>query len=135
MIVVDSSAALAWSFVDERSAATLAIASRVRDEGAVVPSLWKLEVANILRLAVRKERITALERNDTLKDFERLGIEIDGETADRAWNETLAVADRHDLTVYDAAYLELAKRRGLPLATLDQALAHAARQEGVEVLP
>lgn len=135
MIVVDSSAALAWSFVDERNAATLAIASRVRDEGAVVPSLWKLEVANILRLAVRKERITALERNDTLKDFERLGIEIDGETADRAWNETLAVADRHDLTVYDAAYLELAKRRGLPLATLDQALANAARQEGVEVLP
>ena len=135
MIVVDSSAALAWSFVDERNAATLAIASRVRDEGAVVPSLWKLEVANILRLAVRKERITALERNDTLRDFERLGIEIDGETADRAWNETLAVADRHDLTVYDAAYLELAKRRGLPLATLDQALAHAARQEGVEVLP
>ncbi len=135
MIVVDSSAALAWSFVDERNAATLAIASRVRDEGAVVPSLWKLEVANILRLAVRKERITALERNDTLRDFERLGIEIDGETADRAWNETLAVADRHDLTVYDAAYLELAKRRGLPLATLDQALANAARQEGVEVLP
>jgi predicted nucleic acid-binding protein len=135
LIVVDSSAALAWSFVDERNAATLAIASRVRDEGAVVPSLWKLEVANILRLAVRKERITALERNDTLRDFERLGIEIDGETADRAWNETLAVADRHDLTVYDAAYLELAKRRGLPLATLDQALANAARQEGVEVLP
>lgn len=70
-----------------------------------------------------------------LLDLERFPLEIDASTNDVAWSETLTLADRHNLTVYDAAYLELAMRRALPLATLDTRLADAARAEGLAVLP
>lgn len=135
MIVLDSSAALAWTFADERTDAIIAVALRVRDHGAVVPLHWWLEMANILRLAGRKGRITIADRTAILADFGDLPLVADAATATSAWTTTLALADLHDLTVYDAAYLELAMRQRLPLATLDRDLAAAARREGVEVLP
>lgn len=135
MIVVDSSAALAWSFADERTPATLAIAERVRDETALVTSIWPLEVANILRLAAVKGRISIEDRDATLRDLALLPFVVDDQTTQHAWTVTLALADRHGLTIYDASYLELAVRRRLPLATLDKALIAAALAEGVPVLP
>jgi predicted nucleic acid-binding protein len=99
-----------------------------------VPSLWRLEIANVLELNVRRGRQGAAFRDATLEDLAELPIVIDAETDQHAWTATLSLAIDRRLTVYDAAYLELAKRRGLPLATLDDELRRAARAEGVHLL-
>lgn len=133
-IVIDSSLALAWFFDDERTAAADAVLTRVAEAGAVVPALWRLEVANGLEMAVRRQRVDAAFRDASLADLRALDIETDAETEAQAWGTTLQLAVRHRLTLYDAAYLELAVRRQFPLATLDQALRTAAAAEGVSVL-
>ncbi len=135
MIAVDASAALAWSHKDERTEAVRAISARVAKEGAVVPALWPIEIANGLTMAVRRERISVAERDELLSNFRRLAIEIEAPSMDITWTSTVWLAHRCGLTAYDAAYLELARRRNLPLATLDEQLADAARAEGVTVLP
>jgi predicted nucleic acid-binding protein len=135
LIVVDASMALAWCFRDEQSAAATAVLDRVAIEGMLVPVLWHLELANVLQAAVRRNRITRELRDASITDLKSLPLVVDDETAHHAWSATLSLADRYSLTVYDAAYLELAIRSGLPLATQDQQLAEAARQSGVEVLP
>jgi predicted nucleic acid-binding protein len=125
-IVIDASVALAWSFGDERTEKIVAVLDRVSETGAMVPALWRLEVANSLRSALRRGRITGQLRDETISDLLVLGIECDTDTNMYAWDETLRLADRHDLTPYDACYLELAQRMRLPLATLDHALHTAA---------
>ena len=102
--------------------------------GAWVPSLWRLEIANVLEMGVRRGRMDAAFRDATLADLELLPIQTDPDTEKHAWRLTLRLAERHRLTVYDAAYLELAMRRGLPLASLDRELRAAAAVEGVELL-
>lgn len=97
----------------------------------MVPSLWRLEVANALHMAVRRQRIDAAFRDASLADLRSLVVEIDPDTDQQAWATTLHLAERFDLTLYDAAYLELAQRRNLPLATLDQALRNAGRTMGI----
>ena len=82
-----------------------------------MPSLWRLEVANSLTIAVRRRRIDAEFRRAALSDLALLDIATDQHTDAQAWSETLHLADRHRLTLYDASYLELARRRALPLAT------------------
>jgi predicted nucleic acid-binding protein len=99
----------------------------VGEEGAVVPALWRLEIANSLTVAVRRGRIDANFRRAALADLALLDIAIDDQTDVHAWGETLRVARIFKLTVYDAAYLELAQRRNLPLATLDGDLRAAAK--------
>lgn len=133
-LVLDSSVTLAWLFADETTEAIHEIFERVVMEGAWVPSLWRLEIANILTVGVRRKRITAEERDAQLHDLGDLVILTDAETGARAWDESVRLADRHRLTVYDAAYLELAMRRTLPLATLDEALRKAARDENIALL-
>ena len=135
MIVVDASIALAWSYDDERTEAVLRIFERVAKHGAIAPDIWPLEIANSLQVAVRKTRISRPYRDELLANFRRLAIEIDHQPAVDVWGLVLGLADRHQLTVYDSAYMELALRKKLPLATLDQELAAAARLEGVSVLP
>lgn len=135
MIVIDASIALSWCFEDEASEETDAIAARIIDAGAIVPGLFKLEMANILLQAERRGRITPAQVAATIALLDELAIPVDGETADRAWRETLGLARAHALTSYDAAYLELALRRGAALATRDRKLAEAARALGVAVLP
>lgn len=135
MLVVDSSLALTWCFRDEQTPQSLALFHRATAEGFKVPSLWYLEVANVLQLAVRRKRITVGLRDASLADFRLLPVEIDPRTIDEAWSSTIHLAHRYDLTVYDAAYLELALRTNLPLASLDKQLAAAACQANVEVLP
>jgi predicted nucleic acid-binding protein len=135
VLVLDASVALTWCFDDEASSATDALLERVKTQGAVVPALWALELGNVLLQAERRGRTIQGGIVARLELFTRLPIAIDGETSGRAWRETLAVARAERLTLYDAAYLELALRRGLPLATKDEALLGAATRAGVSVLP
>src|SRR5437899_498031 len=104
------------------------------ERGAWVPALWRLEVANVLQMNVRHGRHDAAFRDAALADLAILPISIDAETERHAWGSTLRLAEQHRLTLYDAAYLELAQRRGMPLATLDQELRDAASAEGVVLL-
>lgn len=134
MIVIDASVALAWSFHDERTEAVLEISRQVADNGACVPVIWHYEVANTFRMAVRKGRITTDLRQELMDSLNMLPIEIDVAGSDHIPTVN-ALADRFDLTVYDAAYLDLALRRELTLATLDNELAAAARAAGVAMLP
>lgn len=99
-----------------------------------MPAIWHLEVANSLQHAVHRRRIDATARDRALADLSELRIAIDPETTLQAWRTTLKLAERHDLTAYDASYLELAQRRGLPLATLDRDLRRAAAILRVPVL-
>ena len=135
MIALDASLALAWTFADERNDAVTAVFRRVVTKGAYVPGHWHLEMANGMRTAIRKGRASIAERNGFLSDLTRLRINVDLETADRAWTSTSELSDRYQLTPYDAAYLEVAIRRQLPLGTRDNALIAAARAADVEVLP
>jgi predicted nucleic acid-binding protein len=133
-LVLDSSATLAWIFDEETTPAIRALFDRVADEGAVVPALWRLEVANSLTVAVRRARIDVEFRRAALSDLALLDISTDQHTDSQAWAETLHLADSFRLTLYDAAYLELAQRRQLPLATVDQELHAAAQAIGTRVL-
>jgi predicted nucleic acid-binding protein len=133
-LILDASLALAWCFQDEATPATDMVLDRVAEAGAVVPALWRLELANGLQVAVRRGRINAAYRDRSLADFAQLQIETDQETDAHAWSVTLRLADRHELTLYDAAYLELAQRRRLPLATLDQGLRRAADRLALTLL-
>jgi len=133
--VVDSSIALSWCFEDEASPETDVLFERVRDHGAVVPTLWHLELGNVLLQAEKCCRITTGDVATRLELIAELPITADHETARRAWREILALARAQGLTTYDATYLELAIRRGLALATRDDALRGAAKRMGVAVLP
>lgn len=130
-VVLDGSAALAHALHDERGDRIARLFDSVAEAGAVVPGLWHLEVANGLEMAVRRRRLSRADADDILGDFALYAIEIDDQTHLRAWTETRKLAHQHRLTLYDAAYLELAARRALPLATLDSDLAKAAKRQGV----
>ncbi|MBV8357296.1 MAG: type II toxin-antitoxin system VapC family toxin [Deltaproteobacteria bacterium] len=133
-VVIDASITLSWYFEDERTPAANAVLDQVTAAGAVVPSLWKLETANGLQVAMRRQRVDAAFRERALVHLARLPITIDVDTDTYAWTTTLQLADRFQLTLYDAAYLELAQRRALPLATLDTELRAAAKALGLTLL-
>ena len=133
-LVIDSSITLAWYFEDEKTSASLAVLDRVVEEGAVVPALWRLEVLNGLQVAVRRGRISIAYRDASLSDLSSLVIAIDPGTNHQAWSATLQLCDRFGLTPYDAAYLEFAQRRRLPLATLDGELVRSAQAENVPLV-
>ena len=133
-LVLDSLGTLAWIYDDETTEAIRQVFASVADDGAVVPALWRLEVGNSLTMAVRRNRIDAEFRRAALADMALLDITTDPHTEDRAWSDTLQLADRFRLTLYEAAYLELAQRRGLPLATLDVDLRNAGQALEIPVL-
>ncbi len=133
-IVVDASMAISWLFADERTDAAHAVMLRVVSGGAVVPSLWRLEVANVLRNAVRRGRCDEAYVDRSLERLSRFPVEIDDETSMHAWTATRALSREQNLTLYDAAYLELAIRKAQPLATCDAELIAAAARSGLEVL-
>ena len=133
-LVLDGSATLAFIYSDETTEPIRRVFDAVANEGAMVPALWRLEVANSLTVAVRRGRIDADFRRAALVDLALLDITTDDQTGVHAWGETLNMADRFQLTVYDAAYLELAHRRTLPLATLDSELRTAAQALGLRVI-
>jgi predicted nucleic acid-binding protein len=133
-VVLDSSATLAWVYSDELTPAIAQVFDRIIASRARVPALWRLEVANSLEMGVRRKRIDAAFRDATLADLALLNITVDPDTDNFAWTTTLRLAVQFQLTIYDAAYLELAQRLGLPLATLDSELRSAAGMLGVPLL-
>lgn len=145
-VVLDSSVTLAWLYSDELTPATQHVFDRVTASRAWVPTLWRLEVGNSLHMAARRGRITTRFRDGALADLALLNIASDPDTDTFAWSTTLHLAERDRLTLYDAAYLDLAQRLGLPLATLEQDLRAAGgalcvtlhgsrRQRGVDSCP
>ncbi len=133
-LVLDPSLALSWYFDDERTPEADAVLDQVVEQGAVVPTLWRLEMLNAFQVAVRRKRIDTAFRDAALAELEVMAITVDPDTGDHAWTTTLRLSDRFGLTAYDAAYLELARRRALPLATLDRQLCAAASSLGVSLL-
>jgi predicted nucleic acid-binding protein len=130
-VVLDSSAALTWCFEDETTPGTEALLRQVRTDGAVVPRLWRLEIANALLVGERRAKLQASKTTTLITLLTALPIIADDETDGRAFGDTLHLARAHKLRVYNASYLELALRCGLPLATLDGDLAKAAGRSGV----
>ena len=124
--VLDGSVTMAWYFADESNAYADAVLTFLESGRALVPSLWSLEVANTVLVGERRKRSTEAQAAAWLGILETLSIEVDDETTSHAWSGILALARSQNLSAYDAAYLELAMRRGLPLATLDAKLKAAA---------
>lgn len=131
--VLDASVALAWCFPEERGAYAQAVLDQLRSGHALVPASWSLEIANSLLVAERRQRLAPADVVRFLGLLEALPIEVDTLTATRALRETLALGRARKLAAYDAAYLELAMREAVPLATLDQSLRRAAREAGVKL--
>ena len=122
--VVDASVALAWCFEDEATPQTEAVLDRLSHDTAVVPSLWELEVSNVLLAGERRDRLTESQSARFVALLAQLPILVD--TASVDVGAVLAAGRQHVLTAYDAAYLVLAEREGVPLATLDARLRAAA---------
>jgi predicted nucleic acid-binding protein len=133
-LVLDSSVALTWCFEDEHTPATLDLLDQIVETGAMAPSLWPLEILNGLAMAERRGRLDAIRRRQLAGFLRDLPINLDPETASQAWTATALLAERYRLTLYDAAYLELAQRLDLPLATLDQELRVAGGTLGLTLL-
>lgn len=132
--VIDASAMLAWCFVEEQPTDAEALLQRLVASGLMAPPHWPFEVANILWVAERKKRISASDATAFVDLIDQLDIEIDAASGARAWHETRSLALRHALTVYDAAYLELAMRRGSGLVSKDRSLLAAAAAVGVSTI-
>ena len=109
-LVLDASLALSWYFGDERTPIADTLLDRVADQGATVPGLWRLEIANGLRTAIRRNRIDQGFRDRAIAQLARLPITVDPDTDRYAWTTTRHLTDRFALTPYDAAYVELAQR-------------------------
>jgi predicted nucleic acid-binding protein len=133
-LVLDASVALAWCFEDETTVSTTEILQRLAGEAASVPGIWPIEVANVLAIAERRRRITPAESAQFIARLDGLVIVVDEETSRRAFTRILDLAREERLTAYDAAYLELAMRLGVPLASKDSQLCDVAERVGVTVL-
>ncbi len=133
-LVIDASIALTWCFSDERTPAGTAVLDRVIEQTALAPSIWPLEILNALAAAQRRNRCSLTDRLRLAGFLRQLPIVIDDDTLYHVWTTTAEFADRFRLTIYDAAYLELAHRHSLPLATLDSDLRHAAKTVGLSLL-
>ena len=134
MFVVDASVTLAWCFDDESGADADRVLARLEREGALAPAHWPLEVANALRTAERRGRMDAAELPRIRALLAALPVEITPVELTTATGGVLEASRAYDLTAYDAAYLDLASIRGLPLATVDEGLRDACARAGVEVV-
>jgi predicted nucleic acid-binding protein len=134
--VLDATITMAWCFTDEATPFTETLLSRLADlsDRALVPVLWLYEVVNVVEVAVRKGRITDQQASAFLESLADLPLEIENPTRPLVFAAVRALAHRCQLSGYDAAYLELAIRHHLPVATLDKALAQAANATGVELV-
>ena len=135
VFILDASVTLAWFFEDEKTDWSEELLERLRQGNrVVVPAHWAAEVANGLLMAVRKKRIKPEQLQLHWEDLGRLPIDTEPALNTARGEEVLALGEKHGLTVYDAAYLELARRYQFPLATLDGDLRKAAQAEGVDLL-
>ena len=132
-LVIDSSVAIAWCFPDEQDTYSQSVLDALESEQAIVPDLWHLEVANTLVIGERRKRSTQADTVTWMGFLSALPVTVDEETRAHAFGDTAGLARAHGLSVYDAAYLELAMRRGLRLAALDEKLSAAAVAAGVAI--
>lgn len=133
-LVIDASIALAWGLPDESSAYAETVLTVAEREGIRVPDLWPREIANGLAVAFRRRRITTADEHAFLTALSHLHIDIEQSgSAITTIRDSTAAAMRHGLTAYDAAYVDLAAREGLTIATLDHAMRQAAEQAGVAI--
>jgi predicted nucleic acid-binding protein len=132
--VVDCSVVMSWCFEDETDEYSDSVLDLLAGAEAVVPSIWPLEVANVLLVAERRKRLTEADSAQFLKLLSELPIVIDHETSDRALSDILFVGRQQGLSSYDAAYLELAMREGAALATQDEKLKKASKKCGVPLV-
>jgi predicted nucleic acid-binding protein len=134
VLVLDASVAVSWCFPDRRTAFTTQVLREIADGSAVVPGLWELEVGNALAVAERKGYLTSAQLEAFLQDLADLPKQVEHPTSDPSFGRTLALAREHKLSTFDACYLELAERMGLPLATADVELSRAAQRAGVALV-
>ncbi|RPH62120.1 MAG: PIN domain-containing protein [Chloroflexi bacterium] len=134
VFVLDASLTLAWCFEDEYAQKADEILDLLGQSQAIVPSLWLLEVSNVLLGAERRGRLTVAEGMRFLELLRSLPIEVVDTPLNRAWGEVHNLARDHRLSSYDANYLDLAIRSGAPLATLDDDLRRAALACGVKLI-
>ena len=132
--VLDASLVLSWCFRDEQTQLSTHVLTLLKTDHAVAPALLPFELASGLTVAERRGRITPKEQQVFLETLERLPILIENRPAIWLCRQIIPLSQRYGLTAYDAAYLELAIREGLPLATLDTQLQRAATKAGVQVL-
>lgn len=123
---------MAWCFEDDATEATEAVLDRLRSERALVPAIWPVEVANVLLIVHRRGRVNEAQIGRFVRLLAQLPIDVDETSADVA--SLVALGRTHELSSYDASYLLLAERAGLPLATLDDRLAKAAARAGVPLV-
>jgi predicted nucleic acid-binding protein len=132
--VLDASVTLAWHFEDEASGYAERVLERLKEEAALAPSVWPLEVANGLLAAERRGRISTADVIAASQQTLDLAVSVQEVAAEHALGRILDLARTHALSVYDAAYLDLALREDAPLATLDRGLLLAAQASGVNTL-
>ena len=134
-LVLDASVTLSWCFEDEVHAYSDAVLEYLESGEALVPIIWPLEVGNALLVAERKGRLSKANTTRFLALLGQLPIVVERESPERMLRGIIALARAHSLSTYDASYLDLAMRNGLPLATQDSRLLHAAKQCGVRTFP
>ena len=133
--IVDCSLAMTWLFEDEATPRTAKLMRRLDVDAALVPSLFFLEVANVLAVTERKGRIAQAQADQFVTELSKLQFEVDADAPHLAIDRLLPLCRQHQLTSYDASYLELAIRRKTPLATIDEPLRKAARKSGAKLVP
>lgn len=132
--VIDNSVVMAWCFKDEISRYSDRILDSLEVFTGFVPSIWPLEVSNVLLSAERKKRISEADSARFIALLAELPIIVEQESPERMIKEIFALARKHKLSSYDASYLDLAMKKGLPIATLDKNLLAAAKQSKVPIL-
>jgi predicted nucleic acid-binding protein len=133
--VVDASVGFAWVYEAQATPETDHLLNELAAGAvAVVPAMWFLEVANVLLVAQRRHRLTAVQRRIALEKLGAMPLTVDDEASRHAFGKTSELAEKYGLTVYDAHYLEVALRWKLPLSSRDDPLRQAAKQCGVKVL-
>ena len=130
--VIDNSVVMTWCFRDESNRYADVVLDRLEKSTAIVPSIWPLEVGNVLLVAERRKRLSEADSMRFVALLSELPLLVDQESPERMLKEILALAREHHISTYDASYLDLAMRSGLPLASRDGALIQAAERCGVK---
>jgi len=132
--VVDNSVVMSWCFKDETNQYADAILDRLSDATAFVPSIWPLEVVNVLLVAERKKHLSEADSVRFITLLSQLPIIVEHERPERMMKDLLALAGSNNLSSYDASYLDLSMRKGIPIATLDARLITASKKTNIPIL-
>jgi len=132
--VIDNSVVMSWCFQDETSKYTDAVLGRLEQTTAYAPAIWPLEVCNVLLVAERRKRLSQADSSRFVSLLSELPIIVEQESPERMLSEILAIAREYKLSSYDASYLDLAMRKGLPLATTDKNIIAAAKKSNVPIV-